>query len=165
MSTIVWGMLVSSSILSHYASSYPDSSSDYGSLYPDSSSNYGSLYPDSSSNYASSYPDSSSSFFSSVRFAKVLANVLRWVGKSLAIINAICIIFTGILQFTSVYDNCYCNASVLGLGIDRAYVVIIPSGSQVSITRDIWFVASALGCSACVGFIFVMNLFTDLLPA
>jgi hypothetical protein len=166
MSTIVWGMLVSSSILSHYASSYPDSSGNYASLYPDkseSSDRPGS--PDSpGSPDRPRSPDRPESLFSSVHLAKVLADVLRWVGKFLAIVNAICIILTGMLQFTSVYDNCYCNASVLGLGMDGAYAVIFPSDAQVHLTWATWIAAFALGSSGCVGFFFVMNLFTDPLP-
>jgi len=99
----------------------------------------------------------------SVRIARVLANLLRWGGKFLAIVNAICLIATGMLQFTSVYDNCYCNSSVLGLG-DAGYAVIFPSDSQVHITKTAWIGALALGCSASAGFIFFMNLLTDLLP-
>jgi ABC-type multidrug transport system permease subunit len=131
MSTIVWVMLVLSSILSHYASSY---------------------------RYRLEIP------FSFVRLAKVLANVLRWGGKLLAIINAIGVIASGMLQFTSVYDNCYCNSSVLGLGIDRAYSVISPSDSQVDYTLYAWCGALALGSCTSLIYIFYMNLLTDLLP-
>jgi len=126
MSTIVWGMLVLSSILSYYASSYP-------------------------------------ARLKSVRITRVLANLFRWGGKFLAIVNAICLIATGMLQFTSVYDNCYCNSSVLGLG-NAGYAVIFPSDSQAHITKTAWIGALALGCSASAGFIFFMNLLTDLLP-
>jgi len=128
MSTIVWVMLVLSSILSHYASSYQ---------------------------YRLKSP------FSSVHLAKVLANVLRWGGKLLAIINALGIIASGMLQFTSVYDNCYCNSSVLWLGKDRAYVIIL---SEVSSITYAWYGALALGSCTCVAFIFFMSLLTDLLP-
>jgi hypothetical protein len=121
MSTIIWGMLVLSSILSHYTCSYPDRPRNT---------------------------------FSAVRLAKVLANVLRWGGKSLAIVNALWIIATGMLQFTSVYDNCYCNSSVFWLGVDGAYDVIFPSASQVHITTVAWFGALALGCCISVKFIF-----------
>jgi len=131
MSTIIWVMLVLSSILSHYASSYQHRLK---------------------------------SPFSSVRLAKVLANILRWGGKLLAIINALGIIASGMLQFTSVYDNCYCNSSVLGLGIDRAYVVIVSSAPQLTSITYAWYGALALGSCSSVGFIFFMNLLTDLLP-
>ncbi|OJA16890.1 hypothetical protein AZE42_08508 [Rhizopogon vesiculosus] len=143
MSTIVWMMLVSSSILSHYAS-YPDRR--YTS------------HPDR--RYAS-YPDR---HFPAARLAKVLANVLRWGGKTLAIVNAFCIIASGMLQFTGVYDNCYCNSSALGLGADYAYAVIFPSDSQVHQTTAAWVGALVLGCVTSGGFIFYMYLLTDLLP-
>jgi hypothetical protein len=101
--------------------------------------------------------------FSAVRVTRIVANIFKWGGKSLAIVNATCIIGTGMLQFTSVYDNCYCNSSVLGLG-NAAYAVIFPSDSQVHITKAAWLGALALASSASAGYIFFMNLLTDLLP-
>ncbi|KAF8866331.1 hypothetical protein BDZ45DRAFT_578983, partial [Acephala macrosclerotiorum] len=44
--------------------------------------------------------------------------VLRLFGKFLAFINTIWVILTSILQFTNLYDNCWCSASVLGLGTE-----------------------------------------------
>jgi hypothetical protein len=107
------------------------------------------------SHYTCSYTDRLMNIFSAVRLAKVLGNVLRWGGKSLAIVNALWIIATGMLQFTSVYDNCYCNSSVFWLGVDGGYDVIFPSASQVHITTVAWFGALALGCCISVGFIFL----------
>ena len=116
------------------------------------------------SHYASSNQYRLESPFSSVRLAKVLANVLRWGGKLLAIINAIGVIASAMLQFTSVYDNCYCNSSVLGLGIDRAYLDIFPSVSQVDSIFRAWCGAFALGSITSLGYFLYIILLTDLLP-
>jgi hypothetical protein len=89
---------------------------------------------------------------------------LRWGGKLLATINAIWIIAAGMLQFTSVYDNCYCNSSVLGRGAQYAYDIIVLDGLDLSQTKAAWFGALALAGSTSLGFIFYMSLLTDLVP-
>jgi hypothetical protein len=132
--TIIWAMLVMSSILSHFAFSHSDRPR---------------------------------SIFSSptVRLAKVVSNLLRWGGKLLAIINALWIIAAGMLQFTSVYDNCYCNSSVLGRGAQYAYdIIMMDSGLDLSQTKAAWFGALALAGTTSLGFIFYMSLLTDLVP-
>ena len=129
MSTIIWAMLVCSSVLSHYASSYPDR-------------------PDSAVRHS---------------HVKVLANILRWGGKFLAIVNSIGIIGGGMLLFTNIYDNCYCNSSVLGLGVDNAYAVIFPSDSQVHVITAARLGALALGLCSSGLFIFAMSVLNDVL--
>ncbi|OAX40776.1 hypothetical protein K503DRAFT_841407 [Rhizopogon vinicolor AM-OR11-026] len=150
MSTIVWMMLVLSSILSHYAA-YPD---QRYTLYP---YRHHASHPYRRLAHAS-YPDR---HFPAVRLAKVLANILRWGGKSLAVVNAFCIVTSGMLQFTNVYDNCYCNSSVLGLGVDYAYAIVFPSYSQVHQTTVAWGGALVLGCGGSVVFIFFIYLLID----
>ncbi|KAG2160055.1 uncharacterized protein EDB93DRAFT_1073334, partial [Suillus bovinus] len=133
LATIIWAMLVMSSVLSHYASSYSDRPR--------------------------------SPFLSTtISLVKVSSNLLRWGGKLMAIVNAIWIIATGMLQFTSVYDNCYCDSSVLGRGAQRAYVIVLPDGLDFNQTKAAWFGALALAGSASLGFIFYMSLLTDLVP-
>ncbi|KAG1899714.1 uncharacterized protein F5891DRAFT_1128891 [Suillus fuscotomentosus] len=96
--------------------------------------------------------------------AKVLSNLLRWGGKLLAIINAIWIIVAGMLEFTSTYDNCYCNSSVLGRGAQDAYDVVLFNGVDLGQTKAAWFGALALAGSTSLGFIFYISLLTDLVP-
>lgn len=132
--TIIWAMLVMSSILSHFAFSHSDRSRNTPSP-------------------------------PTVRLAKVVSNLLRWGGKLLAIINALWIIAAGMLQFTSVYDNCYCNSSVLGRGAQYAYdIIMMDSGLDLSQTKAAWFGALALAGTTSLGFIFYMSLLTDLVP-
>ncbi|KAG1728556.1 hypothetical protein EDB19DRAFT_1746441 [Suillus lakei] len=133
LATIVWAMLVMSSILSHHASSYSDRPrSPFSSI--------------------------------TIRLVKVVSNLLRWGGKLVAIVNAIWIIAAGMLQFTSIYDNCYCNSSVLGRGAQYAYDIIVLDGLDLTQTKAAWFGALALGGSTSLGFIFYMSLLTDLVP-
>lgn len=133
LATIIWAMLVMSSILSHYASSYSDRPrSPFSSV--------------------------------AVRLVKAVSNLLRWGGKLVAIVNAIWIIAAGMLQFTSVYDNCYCNSSVLGRGAQYAYDIIVFDSLDLSQTKAAWFGALALAGSTSLGFIFYMSLLTDLVP-
>ncbi|KAG1719920.1 uncharacterized protein EDB91DRAFT_376648 [Suillus paluster] len=131
MATIVWAMLVMSSILSHYSSSSSNQSRNP---------------------------------LSSVHLARVLSNLLRWGGKFLAIVNAIWIIAASMLQFTNIYDNCYCNSSVLGRGVRDAYFIVITDGLDLAQTKAAWFGALALTCCTSLGFIFFMSLLTDLIP-
>ncbi|KAG2143384.1 uncharacterized protein EDB93DRAFT_584706 [Suillus bovinus] len=133
LATIVWAMLVMSSILSHYAFSCADR-------------------PGSSSSYTV------------IRLAKVASNLLRWGGKLVAIVNALWIIAAGMLQFTSIYDNCYCNSSVLGRGAQYAYDIVLLDGVDLNPTKAAWFGALALAGTTCLGFIFYMSLLTDLVP-
>ncbi|KAG1727272.1 uncharacterized protein EDB91DRAFT_893799 [Suillus paluster] len=133
LATMVWMMLVMSSVLSHYTFSYSDR------------------------------PKSPSSSIM-MRLAKVLSNLLRWGGKFLAIVNAIWIIAAGMLQFTSIYDNCYCDSSVLGRGVQHAFDIVVTDNLDLSQTKAAWFGALALACSFSFGFIFFMSLLTDLVP-
>jgi len=131
--TLIWVMLVVSSILSHYASSYSDRPrSPFSSI--------------------------------TICLVKVASNLLRRGGKFVAIVNALGIIAAGMLQFTNVYDNCYCNSSVLGRGAQNAYSIVVFDDSDFGQTKGAWFGGLALAGSACLGFIFYMTLLTDLVP-
>ncbi|KAG2745451.1 hypothetical protein P692DRAFT_20741972 [Suillus brevipes Sb2] len=134
LATVVWAMLVTSSIISHYTYSYSGRSSW-------------------------------SPFFSiTMRLANVLSKLLRWGGKFLAIVNAIWAVTTSMLQFADVYNNCYCNSSVLGRGVQHAYDIVVTDTLDLGITEAAWWGALALACSTSLGFIFLMSLLTDLVP-
>lgn len=134
LATIVWAMLVTSSIISHYTYSY-------------------------------SGRTSWSPFFSiTMRLANVLSKLLTWGGKFLAIVNAIWAVTASMLQFADVYNNCYCNSSVLGKGAQHAYDIVVTDTLDLSITEAAWWGALALACSTSLGFVFLMSLLTDLVP-
>lgn len=134
LATMVWAMLVASSIISHYT-------------------------------YSNSGRSSWSPFFSiAMHLAKVLSNLLRWGGKLLATVNAVWVVTASMLQFADVYDNCYCNSSVLGRGVQHAYDIVVTDNLDLGLTKTAWWGALALACSTSLGFIFLMSLLTDLVP-
>ena len=54
----------------------------------------------------------------------------RYLGVLLGAINAIWLLLISILQFTNVYDNCWCEGCVLGLG-KKAWVILWASDEQI----------------------------------
>jgi len=130
-STVVWMLLVISSILTHYVSprhSYPD---QHGS------------------------PDHHFRFMDSI--AKVLAIMLRRLGKLLAACNAAWIVLACLLQFSNFYSRCYCNSCVTSLG-RRAYAVVMTSASDVWTP---WVGGVSLGCACAVLFVGFVNVFIN----
>ena len=122
-STLVWMLLVTSSILTHY--------------------------------FYSQHQHLSRPQTRFLRCIRVLAILLRRVGKVLAICNVAVIIAACTLQFSNLYDECYCNSSVVGLR-NHAYDVIIVAGSEL---RGPWIGGVALSCGCAVLFVGFVNLF------
>ncbi|PPR00406.1 hypothetical protein CVT26_009691 [Gymnopilus dilepis] len=87
--------------------------------------------------------------------SRVLSIFLRRTGKILASLNALWIIAIGMLQFSNMFENCYCNSSVLGLG-EKAYDVILLTVNDVGSMRGAWiggFSLSAVTVVVFVGFV------------
>jgi hypothetical protein len=59
-----------------------------------------------------------------------LAVLMRFFGKSVAVINAIWIILSSIFELIGFYESCWCTGTVLGLG-NRAWVVLFVSGDKM----------------------------------
>ena len=91
------------------------------------------------------------------------ANWLRWIGKSLAIVNAIGIIANSIFQYAGVYTNCYCDSSVFSWGAS-AFNVIQPNSNDIGLARKAWIGGLALGLSCCSFFVGSIYLVRDGLP-
>jgi hypothetical protein len=72
-----------------------------------------------------------------VRVTSALAILLRRLGKFLAVCNSVWIVLSCIFQFSSFYDRCYCNSSVLGLG-KNAYDVITLLDSDIGVMKGSW---------------------------
>jgi hypothetical protein len=66
---------------------------------------------------------------------KSAAIYLRYAGNILAVISTMVVLAAGIFQFGNVFNNCFCDSSVLGLGAS-AFNVVIPT--DVGVTRSIW---------------------------
>lgn len=95
LSTIVWILLVSSSILTHYATMQPLDFRHWHQPFNDWS----------------------------IRAARLTSIFLRCIGKLIATLNAIWILVSCMLQLSNFYDTCYCNSNVFSLQ-GRAYTVI-----------------------------------------
>jgi hypothetical protein len=94
-----------------------------------------------------------------VRAARWLSIFLRRSGKLIAAFNAIWIVSTGLLQFGSFYDRCYCNSSVMGLG-KRAYNVISLVPADVGGLRTAWtggFILAAGAAMIFAGFVTILR--------
>lgn len=81
-----------------------------------------------------------------------METVLRNTGKFLAILNAGVIIFSCFLQFSGVYNNCYCGSDKMGLG-DRAYIVFLNSTEEANIAAVTWRTGFSMALLSAVGFI------------
>ncbi|EIW75036.1 hypothetical protein CONPUDRAFT_66882 [Coniophora puteana RWD-64-598 SS2] len=130
LSTIIWMLMLASSIAAHHASSFHW-------------------------NEHKRYRDAAFHTW------KTVADVLRWSGKALAVLNSLILCAIPILQFSNVFNNCYCNSSVMGRGPDRAYNVI--NLTDTSETQILWIVALVVASLCSIAFVAIFNLLTDTL--
>ena len=93
-------------------------------------------------------------------FGRMVAVVLRRVGKILAACNAIGIILACTLQLGGFDDRCYCNSSVIGLK-NGAYDILIASANEV---KGPWIGGVALACGSAFLFVVFVNLFINPKP-
>ena len=101
------------------------------------------------------------------RRARTIAQVadwVRWIGKSLALVNGIGIIANSIFQYAGGYDTCFCNSSVFTWG-SQAFDTISPTQDDINLARSAWIGALALGLSCCTFFVGAMYLIRDSLPS
>jgi hypothetical protein len=83
-----------------------------------------------------------------------IAVITRLIGKSLAFLNACGIVVTSMLQFTNLYDNCWCSGSVLGLGAKAAWVILFATPGQIASASTAFWI-SGVFLSLTVAFISV----------
>ena len=60
-----------------------------------------------------------------------LAVLTRLLGKLLASANAIFLVATSIIQFTGLFDNCWCDACIPSLGKAAGWIVLFASDEQL----------------------------------
>ena len=94
-----------------------------------------------------------------------VADWLRWIGKSLAIVNAIGIIADSVFQYAGVFNNCFCDSSVYTLGYSAAFNVINPIASDIDLARTAWIGGLALALTSCASFVGGIFLIRDSLPS
>ncbi|KAJ3833358.1 hypothetical protein EV361DRAFT_44201 [Lentinula raphanica] len=111
LSTIVWALLLLSSILARY------STFDYQSRSP---------------------LEEIKSYHVRASLAGTMSVIIRRFGKILAAVNAVWIILTCIFQFSAFFDRCYCDSSVIGLGAAKAFNVIQFNTEDLDPMRGAW---------------------------
>ncbi|KAL0580451.1 hypothetical protein V5O48_001605 [Marasmius crinis-equi] len=146
--TVASFMLVSSSILAHYATAY---SSQLSSGLRNGAYKALPAVP----------PTPKSASQAREMAAKIsgwLSILLRRSGKFLAVSNAVWITVICSFQFTGFFDRCYCDGSVIGRGENNAYVVLTLLKPDIEFIKVPWIggVFLAVGTSAL--FVIFINL-------
>ncbi|KAG1845520.1 hypothetical protein DFJ58DRAFT_893770 [Suillus subalutaceus] len=139
VSTIIWMMLLISSILAHYSAAYSNRK------------------PSS----ARESPPRQEPL--SARVSLALWHCLRRMGKLLAITNSGWVITTCILQYSDIYDTCFCNSSMLSRGA-AAYITIFETSAQAALAKSAWFGALSLACGSALAFFVIVGLLVDTIP-
>jgi hypothetical protein len=74
-------------------------------------------------------------YFSSAALQSTLVAVLivvaRFIGKALACINAFWLLTISLLQFTNIYNCCWCSACVLQYGTVEGWVLLWATDDQI----------------------------------
>ncbi|KAG2123571.1 hypothetical protein DEU56DRAFT_45472 [Suillus clintonianus] len=125
VSTFIWMMLMTSSILAHYSAAYP---------------------------YRASL---------SARLALSVSHWLRRVGKLLAIANSIWAVLACFLQYSGVYNTCFCNSSMISRGQAAAYVTMIETAAHAAMAKSAWIGALVLACTSASAFVALVSLLLD----
>jgi hypothetical protein len=80
-----------------------------------------------------------------------LAVITRLLGKTIAIANTIWLLLTALLQYTGVYDRCYCRGNQTGLGLDRGWLVLFKTADELGdYTTSPWAGGVAMSIVVCV---------------
>lgn len=145
-STVIWMMLLISSILAHYYETYSD------------------RVPLSSYVPPSARVPLSAHIPLSAHVALALSHCLRKMGKLLAIVNSIWVFVTCILQYSDIYDTCFCNSSMISRGA-AAYVTITETSAQAALASNAWIGALFLACISAITFVLLVGILIDTLSA
>ena len=173
-STLVWFLLLLSSVFSYYAHHLVDDQttpdSERNERHPETTSaagqsmEMGERAPLTSEHSSTSAVEHPRTGRIRTPFIARVANWLRWIGKFLAIVNAIGVVTNSIFQFVGVYDNCYCDSSVYRWG-SAAFNVIMPTQGDISLAQSAWGGALALGLTCCAFFVGTIYVIRDSLPS
>ncbi|KAL1747510.1 hypothetical protein HDZ31DRAFT_80355 [Schizophyllum fasciatum] len=156
LSTLVWLIMVLSSILAHY-STIP--SQPYigkaGPSYemPEAAASSSSALP--SSSVQSGRPQGAYPSISAT-----LAIALRRTGKLLATANTCFVIVACVFQFSNFFNRCYCNSSVLAHGA-AAYDVMELTAGDISDLKSAWTGGVVLATVMAAGYTFFVNIYLN----
>lgn len=112
LSTLIWEMLLVSSILAHYCSLQ--------------------------SPHENSLAFDRTPRFNSKTTAAWMSVFLRRLAITLASVNSIWIMTICMFQFTQIFSTCYCDSGVIGRGVSRAFNTVIVSQEDVAIMGRAW---------------------------
>lgn len=134
LATIVWILLVTSSILTHY---YTNVTNEYDTY-----------------NFKHNHIDWPT------RATKRLSIIFRYLGKVLAAFNANWILLACMFQVTNFYDRCFCNSSVFWLR-DHAYNVILIGTGDVSAIKDTWIGGAFMAAGSAVVYVLFIYVYIN----
>lgn len=98
----------------------------------------------------------------SAQVALVLSRWLRRTGKVLAIANSMLVVLACTFVYSSFYNTCWCNSSVVSRG-GAAYNAIIETAAQAAQLRAAWIGGLVMACTSSLFFLGLMNLLLDTL--
>ena len=150
-STVVWFLMVLSSIVARYSTN-ASVDSDYTHSIPMLS--VSSTGPGIPTIVVNGKP----SVYYTPRSAETLAIILNKCGKVLASLNALWIVCTCTLQFANVFGRCICNSSVFGRGAENAFNVLKLAPGDVIGIRAAWVAGvcmTVLSAGLFLGFIWM----------
>jgi hypothetical protein len=138
LSTIVWVLLVISSILTHYVTQYH---------FECQAVRGGEAIPEGQAIHEGQairhWP---------TRAARRTSIILRRLGKLIAAVNSLWVVLACVFQLGSVFDNCFCNSSVFSLG-HHAYTDIAGLPSDVVSVQSAWIAGVCLASGTAVIFV------------
>ena len=83
-------------------------------------------------------------------FICAAAVVTRYLGKTIAVCNAIWILLSSLFEYIGGFDNCWCKGDVLGLG-DRGWVVLYKTAGELAqAAQTPWATGVATSILVCV---------------
>ncbi|KAJ4490526.1 hypothetical protein J3R30DRAFT_95316 [Lentinula aciculospora] len=130
LSTIVWALLLLSSVLSRY----------------------------STFEYQSRDPRETQKHRIRASFAGTMSVFIRRLGKIIAAANAVWILATCIFQFSAFFDRCYCDSSALGLGAAKAFNVIQFNPEDLDPMRSAWIGGVFLAVGSAALYVIFINI-------
>ncbi|KAK2465070.1 hypothetical protein APHAL10511_002878 [Amanita phalloides] len=89
--------------------------------------------------------------------AYVFSIVFRHLAKALAAINTLWLFTSSLLQFSNLYDTCYCNSCVLGQHAS-AYAVLAFTPADASTVKLAWAGGMMLSSITAISFILAINI-------
>jgi len=101
------------------------------------------------------------SSFDSVTVAQGLATFLRRLSILIASCNTLWIILVCMIEFSNIYSTCYCNSSVLGRGVQRAYSLIDVTGHDFEKMRAAWTGCIVFGGGCAALYLFFLSLMVE----